>query len=117
MQLATIDNGGDPRAGNPHQLLELSFRAGLGGSRPSTAAFTSLRATSVPVWPSRARHTSPVLLPPMRFDRLEARLWCVGMDSSRCGHPLWHRSPGDRNSRPRGTLTYRLGQVFIRYLR
>jgi len=33
---------------NPHQLLELSFRAGTGGSDPSTAAFTSLRATSVP---------------------------------------------------------------------
>ena len=92
-QLATIDNGGDPGAGNPHQLLELSLRPGLGGSRTQRSRVHQLEgnlAASLAI--ARPPHL-PGATASDAFDRLKARLWCVGyglepLRAVRCGAGL-----------------------------
>ncbi len=86
-------------------------------AEPSTAGFTSLRATSPPVWPSLARHTSPVLPPPIRSMGLKRDAGSSGTDSSLCGpSAVAHVSSGQKFASS-GYFDLQIGQIFIRYLR
>jgi len=109
--LPTIDNGGDPRAGNPHQLLELSFRAGLGGSRPQYSRVHQLEGNLGAGLAIARRHTSPVFAASDAFDRLEARLWWSGMDSSRCGPSAVAQVSWGQKFASSGYFDLQIGQV------